>query len=296
MAGDSEREGWGVIPSAFAYERAESVEQALALLQASGGEAKWLAGGHSLLPLMKLRLSTPPKLIDISRIPELRGVARVGDRLVIGALTTHRELAAHPLIREQLPALADAARQVGDLQVRNRGTLGGNLAHADTASDLPAVAVSLGAELLVVTPDGDVVLPAEEFFLGPLVTAMPENGLLKAVSFPVPPGHTRGVYEKFPHPASGYAVAGVAVTAGVNADGVVDYIRVGVTGAADAAYRAKAVEDALAGRAPTQEALREAAARAADDGVIAGDAFASEEYRRHLCTVLAERALRRALA
>ncbi|MCL6515886.1 xanthine dehydrogenase family protein subunit M [Alicyclobacillus sp.] len=284
-----------MIPSAFAYERAASVKEALELWRASGGSAKWLAGGHSLLPLMKLRLSAPPKLIDISGIDELRGVARVGDRVVIGALTTHRELATHPLIRETLPALSDAARQVGDLQVRNRGTIGGNLAHADTASDLPAVAVSLGAELLVATPDGDVVLPAQEFFLGPLVTAMPENGLLKAVSFPVPPGNARGVYEKFPHPASGYAVVGVAVTAGVDAQGVVDFVRVGVTGAADAAYRAQAVEEALLGREPTPDALRAAAAKAADDGAIAGDAFASEAYRRHLCTVVAERALRRAL-
>jgi carbon-monoxide dehydrogenase medium subunit len=282
-----------MIPNAFEYARASSVDEAVRLLQAAGGEGKLLAGGHSLLPIMKLRLTEPAKLIDIGRIAELRGVNKVDDTLVIGALTTHYQVASHPLVKKYLPVLAEVASQIGDLQVRNRGTIGGNLAHADMASDLPAVALALEATLHVATPDGAEEIAAKDFFLGPLTTAMPEYGLLTSVSFPIPPAHCKGVYEKFPHPASGYAVVGVAAVAGTGDDGRINYARVAITGAGDVVYRARAVEDALLGSAPSEDVIREAASHAADDGSIVGDPFASEEYRRHLCSVYTAKALRR---
>jgi carbon-monoxide dehydrogenase medium subunit len=284
-----------VIPSTFEYARAGSVEEALRMLKEAGGEAKLLAGGHSLLPMMKMRLTSPGKLIDISRIRELRGVRREGDRLVVGALTTHRQVAGDPLVREHLPALAEAASQIGDLQVRNRGTVGGNLAHADPASDLPAVAVALEAELEVQGPDGKQTFGADGFFLGPLITALPEDGLLTSVSFAIPPKGAKSTYVKFPHPASGYAVVGVAAALGTGTDGTVNYVRIGITGASDTAYRAEAAEQALLGKKPTEETIREAAARAADGREMNGDLFASSGYRRHLVQVYTARALRKLL-
>lgn len=284
-----------MIPSAFDYERAESVEHAIQLLQESGGEAKLLAGGHSLLPLMKLRLSSPAKLVDIGRIQELRGISRAGDRIVVGALTTHAAVAHDATIGETLPVLAEAASQIGDLQVRNRGTVGGNLAHADMASDLPAVALALDAQFTAQTSAGTQTISVEDFFLGPMTTAMPENGILTAVSFAVPPSGAKSVYEKYPHPASGYAVVGVAAVVGLDSEGRVNYVRIGVTGAADVPYRAYAVEEQMMGQPFTAELAASAAKHAADDGSISEDLFASEDYRRHLCSVMAERALTRLL-
>lgn len=284
-----------MIPSAFAYERAESVQHAIQLLLESGGEAKLLAGGHSLLPLLKLRLTAPAKLVDIGRIQELQGIARVGNKIVVGALTTHAVIAHDPLIRETLPVLAEAAGQIGDLQVRNRGTIGGNLAHADMASDLPAVALALDAELAVATQEGQEVMSIGDFFFGPMTTALPENALLTGVSFAIPPAGARGVYEKFAHPASGYAVVGVAAVVGTDGRGRVNHVRVGVTGAGDVPYRAQAVEEQLLGETLTASLVAKASQKAADDGSISEDLFASEEYRRHLSSVLVERALTRLL-
>ncbi|WDL97142.1 FAD binding domain-containing protein [Alicyclobacillus sp. ALC3] len=285
-----------MIPSAFAYSRATSLQDALMQLQ-SHEDAKLLAGGHSLLPLMKMRLANPAKLVDLGGLKEeLRGVRREGDRLIVGALTTHSEVAHSKVVQETLPALSEAARQVGDLQVRNRGTVGGNIAHADPASDLPAIALAFDAEIAVATLDGTEVIPAHEYFLGPLLTALPEHGLVTHLSFVLPETGTNSVYEKYPHPASGYAVVGVAAAGGVGTDGTVSHIRVALTGAGEVAYRASAVESALAGQTPTEDTILAAAAHAAEDGDIAGDLFASEEYRRHLCQVYTARALRRVFA
>jgi carbon-monoxide dehydrogenase medium subunit len=284
-----------VIPSAFAYQRVTSVEQAVRALQADSG-AKLVAGGHSLIPLMKMRLASPAKLIDISGISELRGVWRKDNRLVVGALTTHRQVATDRVVRTHLPALAEAASQIGDLQVRNRGTVGGNLAHADPSSDLPAVALAFDATFDVIGPDGAQTLPVDGYFVGPLVTALPENSVITAVSFQLPPAGARSTYVKFPHPASGYAVVGVAAAARVEPDGVIDFVRVAVTGAGDVPYRAHAVEEALLGQHVSDDVIRRAAEQAAEDGFISGDLFASEEYRRHLCAVYTERALRKVLS
>lgn len=284
-----------MIPGAFAYVRADSVEEAVRLMRESGGEAKLLAGGHSLVPLMKFRLSSPATLIDISRIPQLRGVKREGNRLVVGALTTHRELSRDPLVSELIPVLAQAAAQIGDMQVRNRGTVGGNLAHADPAADLPGVALALDALLECQGADGRELLEADEFFIGPMITALPENSVLTSISFAIPPTGANSVYLKFPHPASGYAVIGVCAIAATDPDGTVSFVRIGINGAGDVAYRAKAVENSLLGQEPTVETIRRAASLAAEDGDIGSDLYASEEYRRHLCKVYTERALRQVL-
>jgi carbon-monoxide dehydrogenase medium subunit len=283
-----------MIPQPFAYRRASSVADAIRILQEDEG-AKLLAGGHSLLPLMKMRLANPTTLIDISGLQELRGIQKIGDEIVIGALTTHAEVARHPLVRSHLPALAEAAEHIGDLQVRNRGTVGGNLAHADPASDLPAVALAYDARLTVLGPDGRDAIAADEFFLGPMVTALPEGYVVSSVAIPVPPQGAKSGYLKCPHPASGYAVVGVAAVVACADDGTIEYARIGVTGAADCAYRAHAVEEALVGQTVSAALIREAAAYAADDGVIGSDVYASEEYRRHLCAVYTERVLRKVL-
>lgn len=284
-----------MISTAFDYARAESAEEAVRLLEESNGEAQVLAGGHSLLPLMKIRLTTLGKLIDIGRIRELKGVRKDGDRLVVGAMTTHHEVSGDPLVRRDFPVLAEAAAQIGDIQVRNRGTVGGNLAHADPASDLPALAVAFDAEFEVLGPDGKETFAADEFFFGPLITAMPENGVLTSVSFAIPPSGVKCTYLKYPHPASGYAVIGVAAAVGKGTDGAIDFARIGITGVGDVAFRAEAVEQALRGEKPTEALVREAAAKAAEGQELGSDLFASEAYRRHLCSVYTERALKKLL-
>lgn len=280
-----------MIPSTFSYVQAHSVEEAIRLLQESDGEGKLLAGGHSLVPLLKFRLTTPGTLIDIGEIPELRGVRKEGNRIVIGAMTTYRQVLSDPLVAQHLPVLAQAIGQIGDIQIRNRGTIGGNIAHADPAADLPGVALALDAMLEIQGEDGTELVEAVGFFLGPLVTALPETSLLTSVSFLIPPEGARSTYLKYAHPASGYAVVGVCAIAALDPDGVVSTIRVAVNGAGDVAYRARSVEDKLLGHAPTAERIRQAASLAADDGEMGSDQFASEEYRRHLCCVYTQRAL-----
>lgn len=283
-----------MIPNPFTYERATSVAEALEGLH-QNPDAKLLAGGHSLLPLMKMRLANPTTLIDISKISNLRGVRREGDRIVIGALTTHATVASDQLVRETLPALAEAASQIGDLQVRNRGTIGGNLAHADPASDLPAVALAYNAKLTVLSRDGEQVMAADGFFIGPLTTTLPEGGVVTEIAFEIPPAGCTSVYQKVPHPASGYAVVGIAAVIGTDTDGHFNYARIGVTGAGDVAYRAQAVEAALVGQPATVETIDAAAAVAAEDGVMGADLYASEAYRTHLVQVHMARAIHRTL-
>ncbi|MED4909351.1 xanthine dehydrogenase family protein subunit M [Brevibacillus centrosporus] len=284
-----------MIPNSFDYVQAGSIEEAIRLMQESDGEGKFVAGGHSLVPLMKFRLTNPGKLIDISQITELRGIRKEGNRLVVGALTTHKQLYQDELVKQNIPVLAEAARTIGDMQVRNRGTVGGNLAHADSAADLPGVALALDAFMEVQGEDGKEVLDAEGFFLGPLVTALPETSVLASVSFLIPPAHAKSVYQKYAHPASGYAVVGVCAIAGVGQDGRVDFVRIGINGVGDIAYRATSVEQALLGEIPTEETILRASALAAKEGEIGSDLFASEEYRRHLASVYTERALTRIL-
>ncbi|HHY67493.1 MAG TPA: xanthine dehydrogenase family protein subunit M [Alicyclobacillus sp.] len=284
-----------MIPAAFAYERARSVQEAVQLLEAHQGEAKVLSGGHSLIPLLKLRLTSPGVLVDIGGISELRGISVEGDRVVVGALTTHGEVASSDLVRDKLPVLAEAAKQVGDLQVRNRGTVGGNIAHADPASDLPAVALALDAVVAVEGPSGPSEVPVADFILGPLLTSLGASDVVVSVAFPIPQGSWKGAYEKYPHPASGYAVAGVAAVLGVE-NGIIRDARVGITGVADTPYRAREVEAALIGQPAGEEAVRRASERADAEGSFSGDLFASEDYRRHLSRVYTRKALLRCLS
>jgi aerobic carbon-monoxide dehydrogenase medium subunit len=280
-----------MIPSTFDYVRASTIEEALHLLQESNGEGKLLAGGHSLVPLMKFRLTTPEKLIDISRLEELTGIKKVGDRIYVGALTTHAEIGRDPIIQQYIPVLAETARQIGDMQVRNKGTVGGNIAHADPAADLPGTAIALEAIVHLIGPDGEEEIPIQDFILGPLVTSIPETSILQAVSFSIPPDNSKSVYVKYAHPASGYAVVGVCAIAQKDKAGKVTYLRVGITGAGDCAYRATAIEQFLLGKNAAADHINDASKLAAEDGEMGHDLFASAEYRKHLCTIYTERAL-----
>ena len=284
-----------MIPTKFDYVRADSVKQAIELLQESDGDAKIIAGGHSLLPIMKFRLTEPGKLIDISRISELKGVKLEGDRVIVGAMTTHYELENNPIVKEKIPVLSEAAGQIGDIQIRNRGTIGGNIAHGDPVADLPAPAFALDAELILEGDEGADVMSIEGFILGPLITMLPENSIVTGVSFEIPPSHTKSTYLKFFHHATGYPVVGVAVVAGVDENGLIDYIRVGITGVGEVSYRARAVEEALLGQKPSEENIETASEQAIEDGEMGSDLFASEEYRENLSKVYTARALKSVL-
>lgn len=284
-----------MIPTTFDYVRATSIQEALQLLKESDGDAKLIAGGHSLVPLMKFRLTTPEKLIDISNVPELKGIKKDGNRIFVGALTTHAEVSKNVVIQQYLPVLAETARVIGDIQVRNKGTIGGNIAHADPAADLPAVAFALDAKVHLIGPDGEEEISVQDFILGPLITALPDTSIVKAISFVIPPENSKSVYLKYAHPASGYAVVGVCAIAQKDDNGHVSFIRIGITGAGDCAYRATSVEQNLYGKKATVENISEASKLASNDGDMGNDLFASAEYRKHLCSVYTDRALQEIL-
>ena len=280
----------------FDYYRAQSLGDAQALLAAHPG-AKLLAGGHSLIPLLKLRLAAPSAVIDIGRITELRGVSINDGQIRIGALTTHAELAASADLRRSAAALAEAAAIVGDPAVRNRGTIGGNVAHADPASDLPTVLVALGARVIAVGPRGERTIDAGSFFTGIMTTALEENEILAAIVVPASEAGEGSAYVKFAHPASRYAVLGAAASVRLK-DGTCTAASVAVGGLLPSARRARAVEAALTGAAPTDAQVATAAAKVdADLGdEVTGDIFASAEYRRAMAPVYVKRALLAAAA
>jgi carbon-monoxide dehydrogenase medium subunit len=265
-----------VIPAQFEYEVANSVSHALALLAEHGEDAKLLAGGHSLLPMMKLRLATPAVLIDIARVGELAGIRAEGDELVIGATTRHADIVSSDLVRAEVPLLAYAAAQVGDPQIRHRGTIGGSLAHSDPAADLPMTVVALGGSIEITGPSGVRTVPAEEFFTGFFESVLEPHELLTAVRVPrgssVPWG-----YQKFVRRANDWAIVGVAAY-----DGRVALASMGAT-----PIRALGVEEALRSGAP----VAEAAARAAEGTSAGSDFHADKSYREHLARVLTRRAL-----
>jgi len=272
-----------VYPRAFEYERPGSVQEAVAILQADP-EAKILAGGHSLLPVMKLRLASPGKLVDISRIAALKNIS-VNGGLTIGAGVTYNELLQNVNIGiGNFAALYEAAAHVGDVQVRNRGTVGGAAAHADPAADLPAAFLAFGAEFVALGPNGERTIAADDFFVDILTTALEPDEVLTSIRIP---SANSSAYEKFAHPASGYAIVGVAAV--VNDSGV----RVAVTGSTYKATRLTGVEQALSSGSLTADAIN-AAVEHIGDLDYAGDHFASAEYRAHLTKVYARRALLRA--
>jgi aerobic carbon-monoxide dehydrogenase medium subunit len=280
----------------FDYYRARSVADAHQLLAAHPG-AKLLAGGHSLVPLLKLRLAAPSALVDIGRIPELRGISRQGDWIRIGALTTHAELAASADLRDAAIALADAAAMVGDPAVRNRGTIGGNIAHADPASDLPAVLVALDARMVAAGPGGERRIPADQFFTGIMTTALSEDEILVAVHVPASAHGQGSAYEKFSHPASRYAVLGVAAWVAIT-NGTCSAARVALGGLLPNARRANGAERALIGKTISDDTIAAAVEHVAADlgNDVAGDIYASAEYRRAMAPVFTKRAVANAAA
>lgn len=284
-----------MIPAAFEYHRPTTVQDALRLLQTLP-DAKLLAGGHSLLPAMKLRLATPAHLIDLGRIGGLRHIRDEGPTVVLGALATHWMVESSDVVRRKIPPLAEAASRIGDVQVRNMGTIGGSLAHADPAADYPAAILALEAELVAQGSRGRRTIAAREFFTGLFATALSPDEILVEVRVPVPTGRTGSAYLKFPHPASGFAVVGVAALVELGRGNTCKRARVGITGVGSAAYRATGTEDLLAGKL-LDDATIASAANHATDGVDANDdIFASAEYRRHLTRVFTKRAIREALS
>jgi carbon-monoxide dehydrogenase medium subunit len=271
-----------MIPAAFDYRRASNLEEALSMLTDGGEDAKLLAGGHSLLPLMKLRLAAPPLLVDIGRLRDLSYVRADGDRIAVGALTRHRDLEIDETLKAHAPLLAHVAGQVGDPQVRHRGTIGGSIAHGDPASDLPAACLALGATFKVVGPGGERSIEAADFFTGFLETALQPDEILTEISVPKATG-AGWSFQKFNRRAQDWAIVGVAALRG-------DRPGVALVNMASTPVRATAVEQALAGGASASEA----AARAAEGLDPPSDLNASPEYRVHLAQVLTRRALEEA--
>jgi carbon-monoxide dehydrogenase medium subunit len=272
-------------PANFDYTRPATVDEAIALLTRHGDDAKLLAGGHSLIPAMKLRLAQPKVLIDIARIANLNHIKAAGGMIAIGAMATHQEIETSTVLRAESPLLAETAAHVGDVQVRNKGTIGGSLAHADPAADYPAAILALDAEIDVVGPRGRRTITAGAFFVDLLQTALAADELL--IEIRVPATRKTVAYVKTAQKASGFALAGVAVVAGP------DGVRVGVTGVAAKAYRATAVEQALKG-GRSAAAILAAAAHAADGIDALGDMHASAEFRAHLAAVNTRRAIEHA--
>ena len=282
-----------MIPTAFEYARATSLDDALGKLAAAGGAGKLIAGGHSLVPLMKLRLSEPTVLIDIAHIPDLIGIRESGGLIEIGAGTTHHDVATSALLRERCPVLAEAAATIGDQQVRNRGTLGGSLAHADPAADYPAVMLALDVDLHLKGPNGWRAVRARDFFQGMLTVDLAADEILAKVTFaPV----RAAAYAKLHQRASRFAIVGVAAALDVR-DGTIASARVGLTGASSSPSRLGNVERALAGKQASSDAVS-AAAAIAGEGMedLNDDLHASAEYRRAMVGVFTRRALDGALA
>jgi len=278
-----------MIPAEFSYVRPTSIEEAA---QAAGQPgAKVIAGGQSLLPLMKLRLARPSTIVDIGRIPGLSGTHYLPDGGVeMGALTTYAQVIAET----QLEWTREALSNVGDVQVRNRGTLGGSIAHADPASDAPAIALALDYSAVLRSPRGERVVPLDGFFTGPFTTTAADDEILVALRRPPLPDGVGGAYEKLAQPASGYAMVGVAVVIGRSA-GAISHARVALTGVADHPYRAKAVEDALVGSDGSPGAIAGASAHATDGVTVNSDIHANAAYRSAMAVVHTRRAIETAL-
>jgi aerobic carbon-monoxide dehydrogenase medium subunit len=279
-----------MIPAKFDYVKPTSVGEAVQALASGGEDAKVIAGGQSLLPLLRLRLSYPDLLVDVGALDELRGVADVGDELLIGARTTHHQLVHDPLIGGHCGILAEAAATVADPAVRHRGTLGGSLAHGDPAGDLPAVVVALGATMVARGPGGERRIAASDFFIDYLTTALQPGEILTGVRVPKLGGGWGYRYEKFHRTAQAWAIVGVAALAR-RSNGHVAEARVGLTNMGSVPVRASAVEAAAAGAEATRDALNAAAASAADGTEPPADLHGAPDYRRHLARVLTGRAL-----
>ena len=281
-----------MFPSKFDYHRPSSVQEAVQILS-DNPDAKVLAGGHSLIPVMKLRLATPSALVDIGRIEALKGISRANGSLRIGACVTYNEIANSGVVQDAAPLLAEAAGQIGDRQVRYRGTIGGNLSHADPASDLPAAALALGATLHVAGPSGSRSVSASEFFVDLMMTALQADEILTGVEIPVAPAGTGSAYVKFEHPASGYALCGAAAVVTRGAGGSCTGASLCFNGVSATAVDAAAVASSLVGSDLSDGAIESAVSNLSIPDA-AGDMFASASYRQELAKVIGAQALRTA--
>ena len=277
-----------MFPAKFAYAAPQSLQEAVGLLE--DPEAKVLAGGHSLLPLMKLRLAQPKLLVDIGRIPGLSYIRRDNGHLAIGAMTTYRQIEFSDEVKRAAPVLTEATHEVGDPMVRAKGTLAGALAHADPAGDMPAVALALGGSVVAVGPNGERGIEFDSFFVDMLTTALQEREIIREVRLRVPPAGAGTAYHKFDQPASHYALTGICAVVSVQG-GNISAVRLGVTGVGPKAYRPTAVEQALVGKPAQEEAVKAAVQTVADGIDVQGDIHASPEYRAHLARVLTRRAV-----
>ena len=277
-----------MLTAPFEFRRASTVNEASDLLQ-QGTEVKLLAGGHSLLPLMKLRLAAPEMGVDISGIPELHGVSVHDGVVTVGAMTRHVEVAQNPVIQAEAPLLSKTAAVIGDVQVRNRGTIGGSLCHADSAADLPAAVLALDAQMVVSGPDGIRKIPASEFFVAPFVTALGAREVLMAVEVPAMPSDAASTYLKRPHPASGYPVIGVACWVGNGGTSV----KMAITGIGSTAFRAVEAEAYLTEQGVNASSIGEAARLAAVHAPVEDDVTG---YKRQLVNVYVSRALHQTMA
>jgi len=285
-----------MIPAQFEYVAPKTLEDALRLVERHGDEAKILAGGHSLLPLMKLRLAQPRYVIDIGRLRGMNYIREENGHIAIGALTTHAEIESSPLLRAKCPLLPETAAVIGDVQVRNRGTLGGSLAHADPAADYPAAVLALDVEIIAASTAAARTIPVSEFFLDMLTTALRPGEILSEVRVAPLAPHTGTAYEKLHQPASGFAIVGVAARLVLGKGETIEDAAIGVTGLGPRAFRAAAVETALRGKKASSKLFAEAARHAAQGIEPLSDLHASADYRREMASVYARRALERAFA
>ena len=278
--------------TSFDYHRAASVDEAIDLL-GKDQDAQPLAGGHSLLPSIKLRLSTPGSLIDIGHLDELNYVKEDGGSVAIGAATTHHAIETSDVVAKSAPLLSQSAAVIGDVQVRNKGTIGGSLAHADPAADYPAALLASDAQIIARGSGGERTIDAVDFFVDLFLTSLQQGEVITEIRVPAQASGSGSCYLKFPQPASRFAVVGCAAVVG-GSGGNCENVRVAFTGVANAAFRDTAVEDTLNGKPADAASIEAAAAKAASDVEILGDAFAGEEYRQHLARVFAAKALSQA--
>ena len=282
-------------PAQFDYHTPGSIKEALDLLDKHKDDAKLLAGGHSLLPAMKFRLARPAHLVDLRKVPGLSGIKEEGGTLVIGAMTTHYAVESSAVVKSKCGVLAQTAALIGDPMVRNMGTIGGSLAHADPAADYPATAIAVGAELVAEGPKGKRTVKVDDFFKGLMTTAVGGDEILTEVRVPALAANQSAAYMKFPHPASRFAVVGVAAVLTIDG-GKCTKASIGITGAGTHAVRAKGVEAALAGKSLDAASIAAAADKAPDGVDVQADLQGSVEYKKHLLKVFAKRAIEAAVA
>ena len=284
-----------MIPGAFTYYAAETVPEAVTLLHEHPDDAKVLAGGQSLIPLMRLRLAEPQYIVDINRIANLAGVTLQGDTLVIGALTREVDLERDPLFRRHFPILVETTEVIADPLVRNLATVGGNLTHADPANDHPATMLVLGAEVVAQGPNGERVVPIDDLFVDTFMTALEPDELLTAIRVPLPLPRTGGAYVKFERKVGDYAIAATAARVTLNEDGTIGEARIALTNAFYKPMRAMGAEAALRGREPTEAVIREAAAAASAEAEPGADLRGPVEYKRAMVRTMTTRAVQRAV-